>query len=68
MGQKSYYLIQKTISWKKLMIIPATENKLIFQSVSSVSNRQMEHCPDTLDEVVEDDEDKSIHLKEIVVK
>ena len=50
------------------MIIPVTENKLIFQSVSSVSSRQMEHCPDTLDEVVEDDEDKSIHLKGIVVE
>ena len=31
-------------------------------------NVQIEHCPDTLDEVVEDDEYKSIHLKGIVVE
>ena len=29
---------------------------------------QMEHCPDTLDEVEEDDEDKSIHLEGIEVE
>ena len=32
------------------------------------SNVQIKHCPDTLDEVLEEDDDKSKHAKGIVVE
>ena len=45
--------------------IEAVNNSKLLEQGNNV---QMEHCPDTLDEVEEDDEDKSIHLEGIEVE
>ena len=42
---------------------------MLLDSLSFIFDiRQMERCPNTLDEVVEDDDDKSKHLEGIVVE
>ena len=60
-----YYLIGSVVDFKIFLTARLLSGGL---GSSLLHHVQMEHCPDTLDEVFEDDDEHSNHTKGMVVE